>query len=65
MNGNLVIKAIKLIYPAIQGGYSYWETRYDGTPWTSPSEGLVWENKEYGKPDWNTIMEKLNEAGEI
>jgi len=36
MNGNTIFKAIKLIYPQIEGGYTYWENQ------TNLADGLVW-----------------------
>ena len=50
MNGNTILKAIKLIYPQIEGGYSFWENH------ANPSDGLVWENTQYPKPDWEDIQ---------
>jgi hypothetical protein len=49
MKGNLVIKAIKQIYPLIEGGFTYWENQ------ANPVDGLIWENKEYPKPEWSEI----------
>lgn len=49
MNGNLIIKVIKKIYPSIEGGFTYWENQ------ANPADGLVWENKEYPKPEWSKI----------
>jgi hypothetical protein len=49
MNGNLIIKVIKKIYPSIEGGFTYWENQ------ANPADGLVWENKEYPKPEWSEI----------
>jgi len=54
-----IIKAIQEIYPDIKGGYAYWESRFDGTPLEKPEDGLVWENKEYEKPLWVDIEDKL------
>lgn len=50
-----VIEAIKKIYPAIQGGFVYWETQYDGTPHENLIDGLIWENTEFEKPTWEQI----------
>lgn len=44
-----ILDIILLKYPGIQG-VSYWDTQYNGSPWTKPIEGLVWENREYSKP---------------
>lgn len=55
MQANLVIQAIKEIYPSIQGGFMYWETQSNGEPWQNPIDGLVWENQEYSKPTWAQI----------
>ena len=49
MNGNLVIKAIKKIYPSIEGGYTYWENK------VNPADGLIWENTQYPRPKWSEI----------
>ena len=56
LNSILVIEAVKTIYPNIKGGFSYWQTKPDGTPWESDIDGLVWENTDYTKPD----LEQLN-----
>jgi len=50
-----VIEAIQKIYPTIQGGFVYWETQQDLTPWENPIDGLVWENTEFEKPTWERI----------
>ena len=52
MIGNFIHKAIKLIYPQLEGGYTYWENQ------VNPADGLVWENKIFPKPKWEDI-EKL------
>ena len=49
MKADLIFKAIKQIYPQIEGGFSYWENQIN------PEDGLVWENKEYPKPTWKEI----------
>ncbi len=54
-----IIKAIKEIYPNIEGGFVYWETKQDGTPLDNPIDGLKWENAEYDKPSWSDIEAKL------
>lgn len=54
-----IIEAIKEIYPNINGGYMYWETQKDGTPWENPIDGLVWGNTEYTKPTWSQIISKF------
>jgi hypothetical protein len=54
-----IVKAIQKIYPNIQGGFVYWQTKQDGSPLDSPIDGLVWENTEYNKPTWEQIEEKL------
>ena len=53
MNGNTIFKAIKLIYPQIEGGYTYWENQ------TNLSDGLVWENKIFPKPKWEDIQKLI------
>ena len=55
-----VIEAIKKIYPTIQGGFVYWETQQDLTPWENPIDGLVWENTEFAKPTWEQIEAQLS-----
>lgn len=55
-----VIKAIKLIYPNIKGGFIYWETKKDLTPWANPIDGLVWENTDFIKPTWDQITSKFD-----
>ena len=55
----MIVQAIKLIYPEIQGGYVYWETKKDGAPLDNPIDGLVWENTEFTKPTWAQIKAKL------
>lgn len=37
------------LYPTIQG-VVFWQTQYDGTPFTDPYDGLKWENTEIAKP---------------
>lgn len=49
MIGNFIHKAIKLIYPLIEGGYVYWENQ------TNPADGLIWENTKFPKPKWSEI----------
>jgi hypothetical protein len=49
MNFNTIFKAIKKIYPLIEGGYSYLENQ------VSPADCLVWENTQYPKPKWSEI----------
>lgn len=61
MKGNLVLEAIKIIYPSIQGGFVYWETQSNNEPWQNPIDGLVWENTQYLKPTWNQIEPLLSE----
>jgi len=57
-----IIKAIQEIYPDIEGGFVYWETKQDGTPLDNPEDGLIWENIEYSKPLWSNVEAKLNEV---
>ena len=61
MKSESIIKAIKLIYPQIQGGFVYWETQSNGKPWENPIDGLVWENTQYPKPTWAQIEPLLAE----
>jgi len=49
MNFNTIFKAIKKIYPLIEGGYSYLENQ------VSPADCLVWENTRFPKPKWSEI----------
>jgi hypothetical protein len=56
---NNIIKAIQEIYPDINGGFVYWETKQDGSLWDNPIDGLKWENTEYNKPSWSDIEAKL------
>jgi hypothetical protein len=49
MIGNFIHKAIKLIYPQIEGGYVYWENQ------ANPADGLIWENTKFPKPKWSEI----------
>lgn len=58
-----VIEAIKIIYPEIVGGFSYWETKPDGSDWENPIDGLIWENKEHAKPTWEQISSNFDSIG--
>ena len=49
MNFNTIFKAIKKIYPLIEGGYGYLENQ------VSPADCLVWENTRFPKPKWSEI----------
>jgi hypothetical protein len=49
MNFNTIFKAIKKIYPLIEGGYSYLENQ------VSPADCLIWENTKFPKPEWSEI----------
>lgn len=53
MIGNFIHKAIKLIYPQIEGGYTYWENQ------ANLADGLVWENKIFPKPKWEDIQKLI------
>lgn len=55
-----VIEAIKKIYPEINGGFVYWETKQDGFPWDHPQDGLIWENANFIKPTWDQITSKFD-----
>lgn len=55
-----VIEAIKKIYPTIQGGFVYWATQHDGTPFENSIDGLIWENTEFAKPTWAQIEAQLS-----
>jgi hypothetical protein len=49
INGNIILKTIKKIYPLIEGGFTYWENQ------ENPADGLVWENTKFPKPKWSEI----------
>jgi hypothetical protein len=49
MNFNTIFKAIKIIYPLIEGGYSYLENQIN------PADCLIWENTKFPKPKWSEI----------
>jgi hypothetical protein len=49
MIGNFIHKAIKLIYPQIEGGYVFGENPIN------PADGLIWENTKFQKPKWSEI----------
>ena len=53
MNGDIILKAIKIIYPSIEGGYTFWENP------TNPADGLFWENKIFPKPKWEDIQKLI------
>ena len=53
--GKKVADSIKKIYPDLNGGFVYFETKEDGTPWENLIDGLFWESEEFLKPDWQTI----------
>lgn len=50
MNFNTIFKAIKKIYPLIEGGYGYMENQ------VSPADCIIWENTQYPKPEWSEIQ---------
>ena len=50
---DIIFKAIKLIYPEIQGGYVFGENP------TNPADGLFWENKIFPKPKWEDIQKLI------
>ncbi len=51
---------ILYLYPTIQR-VMLWETRYDGTPFEDPYDGIVWENTEIDKPS-KEILDAIPEA---
>lgn len=57
-----VIKAIQKIYPGINGGFVYWQSKQDGSPLDNPIDGLIWENTQYQKPTWEQIESKLSQV---
>jgi hypothetical protein len=57
-----IIETIKEIYPDIEGGFVYWTTKEDGSAWENPIDGLIWNNTEFSKPDWETIELKSLEV---
>jgi hypothetical protein len=50
---DIIFKAIKLIYPQIEGGYVFGENP------TNPADGLFWENKIFPKPKWEDIQKLI------
>ena len=48
-----IFKAIKLIYPRIEGGYVFGENELN------PIDGLFWENKIFPKPKWEDIQKLI------
>jgi hypothetical protein len=56
-----VIKAIKNIYPNIDGGFMYWSTKKDGKDLSNPEDGLKWYNETYSKPTWQNIEDSWDE----
>lgn len=54
-----VIDSIKKIYPDLNIGFTYFETKPDGSPWENPIDGLFWESQEYAKPDWQAIEDNF------
>ena len=55
-----IIKAIQKIYPDIEGGFVFWETKSDGKLFTNPIYGLRWNNTKYKKPSWSDIEVALS-----
>lgn len=53
MKSEIIFKAIKLIYPEIQGGYVFGENP------ANPADGLFWENKIFPKPKWEDIQKLI------
>lgn len=51
---------ILYLYPGIHG-VAYWQTQMDGTSWTNPYDGIVWENIEIEKPTQATL-DKLDDT---
>jgi hypothetical protein len=49
MKSQAIFKAIKQIYPQIEGGFTYWENPIN------PADGLIWENTKFPKPKWSEI----------
>lgn len=53
MKSDIILKAIKITYPQIEGGYAYWENQ------ANPADGLVWENQIFSKPKWEDIQKLI------
>lgn len=51
---------ILYLYPDIQG-VSFWHSKFDGTPWDHPYDGIVWENKDIRKPT-KEELDALNDS---
>ena len=56
-----VIEAINLIYPSINGGFVYFESKSDGSSWDNPIDGLIWENQAFTIPTWKQIESKFEQ----
>jgi len=56
-----VIEAINLIYPSINGGFVYFESKSDGSSWDNPIDGLIWENQVFTIPTWEQIESKFEQ----
>jgi len=56
-----VIEAINLIYPSINGGFVYFESKSDGSSWDNPIDGLIWENQAFTIPTWEQIESKFEQ----
>lgn len=54
-----IIDAVKKIYPSINGGFSYWESKKDGSPLGNDIDGLVWDNTKFTKPTWDQILANM------
>lgn len=44
-----IFDTLILKYPGVEG-ITYHHTKEDGSAWSDPYEGLVWENKDIAKP---------------
>lgn len=57
-----IIAAIHKIYdqdnPSMEG-IKYTYTNQDGSPLDNPIDGLEWNNKDYPKPTWSSILSEL------
>jgi len=57
--GKRVIEAIKALYPSIEGGFVYFESKKDGSSLDNEIDGLKWENKSFSKPTWSQITSNM------
>lgn len=58
MKSDIIFKAIKLIYPEIQGGYGFNQNQIEPVSGQF-IDGLIWENKIFPKPKWEDIQKLI------